>query len=479
MTYKIFLKNNCKAEIRSSYPRSIFSLFIMTLCLSSLGVFCGYIILAQNQFGTKERSIDKSVALEVETINTPIPNKKIKDIETSKLSPSKTKKEIENTANISWKSIIIKPGDSLALIFSKLGLSAKSLHEIMLIGKKTSILKKLSPGKKINFHIIDNELIALNYEINLVKILEVSKYDNKYIAKEIDIKLDSTVKNANGVIKESLFLSGEKAGLSDNLIMQLVTIFGWDIDFALDIREGDSFAVLYEEQYKEGVMVAEGPIIAAEFINRGKIIKAVRYLDSTGQNNYYNSNGEAMKKAFLRTPIDFFSRISSKFSLKRKHPVLNKIRAHKGVDYAAPIGTPIKATGDGVVNYVGKNGGYGNTIKLKHGGAYTTLYAHLQRFAKNMRRGEKVKQGQIIGYVGTTGLSTGPHLHYEFQIHGVHRNPLTVQLPKVRVIDRKNIAEFKKTIAPILAELDLIKGKNVLSAKYTKTITKEIKLDDG
>jgi len=186
-----------------------------------------------------------------------------------------------------------------------------------------------------------------------------------------------------------------------------------------------------------------------------------------------------MKKAFLRTPIDFFSRISSKFSLKRKHPVLNKIRAHKGVDYAAPIGTPIKATGDGVVNYVGKNGGYGNTIKLKHGGAYTTLYAHLQRFAKNMRRGEKVKQGQIIGYVGTTGLSTGPHLHYEFQIHGVHRNPLTVQLPKVRVIDRKNIAEFKKTIAPILAELDLIKGKNVLSAKYTKTITKEIKLDDG
>ena len=197
----------------------------------------------------------------------------------------------------------------------------------MLIGKKTSILKKLSPGKKINFHIIDNELIALNYEINLVKILEVSKYDNKYIAKEIDIKLDSTVKNANGVIKESLFLSGEKAGLSDNLIMQLVAIFGWDIDFALDIREGDSFAVLYEEQYKEGVMVAEGPIIAAEFINRGKIIKAVRYLDSTGQNNYYNSNGEAMKKAFLRTPIDFFSRISSKFSLKRKHPVLNKIRA--------------------------------------------------------------------------------------------------------------------------------------------------------
>ena len=221
MTYKIFLKNNCKAEIRSSYPRSIFSLFIMTLCLSSLGVFCGYIILAQNQFGTKERSIDKSVALEVETINTPIPNKKIKDIETRKLSPSKTKKEIENTANISWKSIIIKPGDSLALIFSKLGLSAKSLHEIMLICKKTSILKKLSPGKKINFHIIDNELIALNYEINLVKILEVSKYDNKYCSL---MKLDQS-QSPYSILDKNLKMVIYKNQYQPRLLVNLLNIF--------------------------------------------------------------------------------------------------------------------------------------------------------------------------------------------------------------------------------------------------------------
>ncbi|MAJ91002.1 MAG: M24/M37 family peptidase [Legionellales bacterium] len=261
--------------------------------------------------------------------------------------------------------------------------------------------------------------------------------------------------------------------------MQLVAIYGWDIDFALDIRKGDSFTVIYEEQYKEGRMVVEGPIIAAEFINKEKVIRAFRYLDNSGRNDYYNSNGEAMRKAFLRTPVDFFSRISSKFSFGRKHPVLNKIRAHKGVDYAAPMGTPIKATGDGIVAYVGKNGGFGNTIKLKHGGAYTTVYAHLHRFVKNISRGKKVKQGQIIGYVGQSGLATGPHLHYEFQIHGVHRNPLTVKLPKVKTIKKEVISEFKKSIRPMLAELDRITGKNVLSARYPKSITKEIKMNDG
>jgi murein DD-endopeptidase MepM/ murein hydrolase activator NlpD len=351
----------------------------------------------------------------------------------------------------------------------------------MSLGKETSILKALIPEDKLKFHIVDNQLLTLKYEMGLTKILKVSKKDNKFITEKINIKLDSVVKNANGIINDSLFLSGQKAGLSDNLIMRLVTIFGWDIDFVLDIRKGDSFTILYEEQYKNGVKVAEGPIIAAEFINQGKAIRAIRYSENNERNDYYAENGDAMRKAFLRTPVDFFSRISSRFGLGRKHPVLNKIRAHKGVDYAAPTGTPVKATGDGVITFTGKNGGFGRTIKLKHGGVYSTVYAHLRRIAKNIRRGKKVKQGQIIGYVGQSGLATGPHLHYEFQIHGVHRNPLTVKLPKVKAIAKENLPEFKKTIIPILAELDRITGKSVLSAQQSNLSTDELglKVDDG
>ena len=385
----------------------------------------------------------------------------------SKLNDKKFGESPKINTKISWQSVVVKPGDSLALIFSRLGLSSSSLFQIMSLGRKTSILKTLVPGDKLKFHIVDNELLALKYEMELTKILKISKKDNKFIAEKINIELDSIVKNANGIINDSLFLSGQKAGLSDNLIMRLVAIFGWDIDFALDMRKGDSFTILYEEQYKNGVKVAEGPIIAAEFINQGKAIRAIRYSENNERNDYYAENGDAMRKAFLRTPVDFFSRISSSFSFGRKHPVLNKIRAHKGVDYAAPTGTPVRATGDGVITFAGKNGGFGRTIKLKHGGTYSTVYAHLRRTAKNISRGKKVKQGQIIGYVGQSGLATGPHLHYEFQVHGVHRNPLTVKLPKVKAIAKENLPEFKKTIVPILAELDRITGRSVISAQQS------------
>ena len=385
----------------------------------------------------------------------------------SKLNNKKFGESTKINTKISWQSVVVKPGDSLALIFSRLDLSSNSLFQIMSLGRETSILKTLIPGNKLEFHIVNNELLALKYEMGLTKILKVSKKDNEFIAEKINIKLDSIVKNASGTINDSLFLSGQKAGLSDNLIMRLVAIFGWDIDFALDMRKGDSFTILYEEQYKNGVKVAEGPIIAAEFINQGKAIRAIRYSENDERNDYYAANGDAMRKAFLRTPVDFFSRISSRFGLGRKHPVLNKIRAHKGVDYAAPMGTPVKATGDGVVAFAGKDGGFGRKIKLKHGGAYSTVYAHLQRIGKNIRRGKEVKQGQIIGYVGQSGLATGPHLHYEFQIHGVHRNPLKVKLPKVKAIAKKNLPEFKKTIVPILAELDRVTGKSVISAQQS------------
>lgn len=379
-----------------------------------------------------------------------------------------------------WQSVTVKSGDSLALIFSRLGLSPTSLYKLMSLGKEVSNLKKIRPGQQLNFHIEDNELLGLEFEMNLTRTLKISKEDNKFTSEVIEIELEKIVKNANATINDSLFLSAKRAGLTDNLIMQLVAIYGWDIDFALDIREGDSFTVIYEEQYKDGVKVSDGPIIAAEFVNRDTPLRAVRYTHEDGRVDYYADNGDAMRKAFLRTPVEL-ARISSRFNLKRKHPILNKIRAHKGVDYAASTGTPIKATGDGTVIHAGKKGGYGRTVILKHGGKYSTLYAHLYRYAKGVRSGSRVKQGQIIGYVGKSGLATGPHLHYEFRINGVHRNPLTVKLPKVESISKKALPEFKMKINPMVVELDRLTGKSAIAVQQQDTPIKlaDAMMEDG
>jgi murein DD-endopeptidase MepM/ murein hydrolase activator NlpD len=363
-----------------------------------------------------------------------------------------------------WQSVTVKSGDSLALIFSRLGLSPSSLYKLMSLGKEVSNLKKIRPGQKINFLIEDSELLGLEYEMDLTNTLKISRDENKFKSEVIQIELEKVVKDTSAIINDSLFLSGKRAGLSDNLIMQLVAVYGWDIDFALDIREGDSFTVIYEEQYKDGVKVSDGPIIAAEFVNRNTPLRAIRYTHDDGRVDYYADNGDAMRKAFLRTPVEL-ARISSRFNLKRKHPILNKIRAHKGVDYAASTGTPIKATGDGTVIHAGIKGGYGRTIILKHGGTYSTLYAHLHRYARGVRSGSRVKQGQIIGYVGKSGLATGPHLHYEFRINGVHRNPLTVKLPKVESIPKEALPEFKLKINSMIVELDRLTGKSAIAVQ--------------
>ncbi|HIE54487.1 MAG TPA: peptidase M23, partial [Chromatiaceae bacterium] len=257
-------------------------------------------------------------------------------------------------------------------------------------------------------------------------------------------------------------VDGQKAGLSDRQIMELADIFGWDIDFALELREGDQFRVLYEEQYLDGKKLRNGPILGAEFINQGKSYRAIRYTDSKGDTAYYDPDGHAKRRAFIRTPVKF-SRISSRFTRKRWHPVLKKWRSHKGVDYAAPRGTPVKATGNGTVVFRGKKGGYGNVIFLRHGGKYTTVYGHLSRFAKGVKNGSKVKQGQIIGYVGSTGLATGPHLHYEFRINGIHRNPLTVKLPKTLRLPESEMARFLQQSQPLLAKLDELKAKSMVA----------------
>lgn len=231
-----------------------------------------------------------------------------------------------------------------------------------------------------------------------------------------------------GIIDRSLFDDGQGAGLSDRLIMELAEIFGWDIDFVVDLRRGDSFAVLYEEKYWQGQKVADGDILAAEFINQGREFRAIGFRTDNGRMQYYSPDGFVLQRAFLRTPVKF-SRVSSLFSNSRYHPILKTWRAHHGVDYDAPVGTPVRATASGRITALGWNGGYGNMVAIRHAGPYSTLYAHLSRYRAGLRAGQTVEQGEIIGYVGRTGLATAPHLHYELQVNGVHRDPLTFELP--------------------------------------------------
>lgn len=357
-------------------------------------------------------------------------------------------------AAVEWIAVKVQSGDSLARIFSRESLGARTLHDIMSLGGDTKILTRIHPGDTLEYQLdAEQGLLALRYRINPLDEVVVQRVDEGFQVERLTHTPEAEVAHAVGTIDSSLFLSAQKAGLSDNLTMALAGIFGYDIDFALDIREGDSFSVIYEDRYLNGEFIGHGHILAAEFINQGRRYQAVRYTDASGTTDYYTPEGKSMRKAFLRSPVSF-SRISSKFNLKRRHPVLNTIRAHRGVDYAAPTGTPIMATGAAKVVHVGNKGGYGRTVILQHGSQYSTLYAHLSRYAKGLRSGSRVQQGDVIGYIGSSGLATGPHLHYEFLVNGVHRNPLTVALPDASPIRAEYKDDFMAAAQTLLAQLE-------------------------
>jgi murein DD-endopeptidase MepM/ murein hydrolase activator NlpD len=267
--------------------------------------------------------------------------------------------------------------------------------------------------------------------------------------------------SAQGTITTTLDDAARAANLPDPLVNQLAEIFAWDIDFAINLHPGDRFTVVYER----GGFNGADDIVAAEFINRGKTYRAVRYIDKEGYANYYTPEGNALQKAFLSTPVDF-ARISSGFNPNRRHPVLNRIRAHKGVDYAARTGTPVKATGSGEVTFLGRKGGYGQVIIIQHGDRYETVYAHLSDYKGGLREGSRVRQGEIIGFVGQTGLATGPHLHYEFRIDGIHQNPLTAQISNSIPIKSMVLADFKSQIQDPIAKLNLTKANSLFAKNY-------------
>ena len=366
--------------------------------------------------------------------------------------------------SVRWNEHEIVSGESLASIFKAQGLEPVLLHRIVNSGKQAKSLARIRPGQTLRFRFDDNnELTALELQRNKVESLRVAIADDDIRVEKISKAVDNRVASAAGIIESSLFLDGQKAGLSDGVIMDLATIFGWDIDFALEIRAGDQFRVLYEEQYLDGEKLSDGAILAAEFTNRGKTYTAVRYEDRNGEIGYFDADGNSKRRAFIRSPIKF-ARVSSRYNPKRWHPVLKRWRSHKGVDYAAPRGTPIRATGDGRVVHRGTKGGYGRAVIIEHAGKYTTLYAHMSKYSKRAKKGARVKQGQVIGYVGKSGLATGPHLHYEFRVHGKHRDPLRVKLPKSLSLPKSEIAKFRKTATPLLTQLAAIPADTMLAS---------------
>ncbi len=378
-------------------------------------------------------------------------------------------REIAEAVFLNWQEEQVKSGDNLTKLFSRVGLTAKDVYKVTKSEGDINALLNLKPGQKIRFGLQNNvdgsnSLQQLQLGISEIKTLLVTANESGYSTETQLREIEVREKTAIGRIESSLFEAGLVAGLSDELIMELAYVFGWDIDFALDLREGDSFKLIYEENFIDGKKFEDGDILAAEFTNRGKTFSAVRYTDDKGDSNYFSPNGDSMRKAFNRSPVHF-SRISSRFNPNRLHPVLKTSRPHRGVDYAAARGTPIMATGDGKVSFLGTKGGYGRTVILSHGGKYTTLYAHMSRYKKGLKSGQRVKQGQVIGYIGSSGLATGPHLHYEFRVNGVHRNPLTVALPHAKPLANKYMAEFKQQATPLLAELESLSDTQVVSAQ--------------
>ena len=334
----------------------------------------------------------------------------------------------------------VKAGDSLASIFLRNGFSSRDVHEITRTehGKQ---LAEIFPGHRLAFTKLGNTLETLTYSTDRLTSYTFHRDGDQFTAIKQVFQPDRVTTYKHSSIDSSLFVASQRAGLPDNLTMRLAQIFQWDIDFVLDIRPRDEFFVLFEELYFEGEFVGYGDILAAEFVNQGKRYRAVQYQTQSGRKDYFTPDGISMRKAFLRAPVEF-SRISSRFNMRRLHPVRKTVRPHRGIDYAAPIGTPILAAGDGRINTATRNRANGRYIIINHGQQFVTKYLHLSKFARGIKAGKRVKQGQVIGYVGATGLVTGPHLHYEFLVNGVHMNPRTVALPKAKSIAKDELPQF-------------------------------------
>lgn len=357
--------------------------------------------------------------------------------------------------NVTQRNATVRPGDNLATIFKRQGIPYRELQVLLdTAGPLASRLPDIYPGQQLTFSVTDDDMLTeLVYQPARLERLRFAREGDVFTGSEEVDEPTRVQTYKRATIDHSLFIASQRAGLSDELTMRLAQIFQWDIDFVLDIRKGDSFHVLFEELYLGDEKIGNGNILAAEFINQGEVYRATRYEGNDGRADFYDPNGLSMRKAFLRAPVSF-SRISSNFNLRRIHPLHNKAMPHRGIDYAAPTGTPIMAAGDGRVKVASRTRPNGNYVVIQHGEQFTTKYLHLSKFGRGIRSGSKVEQGQIIGYVGATGQVTGAHLHYEFLVNGVHKNPRTVPLPNAEPIGNDEADRFRDQTLPLLAALD-------------------------
>ena len=352
-----------------------------------------------------------------------------------------------------WQEIKVRSGDNLSKIFQRSSLSAGDVHNIIANSEDSKGLLRLHPGQTLAIQVNEQgELQALKHIQNKFNSTLFEREGERFLTTHIEREPEVRQNYRSAVISSSLYVAAQNSGLSQNLIMELANIFGGVIDFVYDVRAGASFTLMFEEHYLDDEKTGNGPILAAQFTNRGETFTAYRYTYPDGSVGYYNEDGVSMRKAFLRAPLDF-SRISSSFNLKRLHPVFKTTRPHRGIDYAASRGTPVYAAGDGRVVKAGYTKANGNYVFINHGTSYTTKYLHLHKRA--VRTGQKVKQQQTIGWVGSTGYATGPHLHYEFLVNGVHRNPRTVlkSLPKAKSINKENKQRFLAQITGFQMQL--------------------------
>ncbi len=349
-----------------------------------------------------------------------------------------------------WDKVTVKSGQSLDAIFRQQGFSAKTLHQIMALSKETKQMTKIRPGDLFEFQRHDDKsLKRMRYAIDEAHYLIIDHDGEKALASTEARDMITEPTETSGTITSSLFLAGKLAGLSDNMVMKLANLFGWDIDFVLDIREGDRFFLVYEKIYRDGNFLRDGEIIGATFVNQGEKFRAIRF-DIDGRTQHFAPDGRNMRKAFLRAPLNF-SYISSNFNPKRYHPILKRVKAHNGIDYKAPRGTPVFTAGDGKVIRSAYNKFNGHHVFVQHANSIVTKYLHFTK--RTVKKGQRVKQGQVIGYVGATGLAQGPHLHYEFLLNGVHRNPRTVSLPKADPLGKEQMAEFQQKATPVMSQL--------------------------
>ena len=426
----------------NQFPRA----HLLLTGLLALGL-CSFVI-AKFTDDADDRFTTESVLLDLATV----PGADVSAGKTSStLSVSETPPP--RTQALVEKHTQVQPGDNLANIFKRHGIPAQELQRLLASKPFGPRLKRIFPGHNFVFSLTDdNTLIKLAYSPGPLELLEFKRVGTSFVGYEVTKEPERTTAYKHATIDHSLFVSSQRAGLDDAFTMRLAQIFQWDIDFVLEIRSGDEFYILFEELYLDDEFIGYGKILAAEFVNQGDSYRAVLYTDAQGEDDYYDPNGDSMRKAFLRAPVEF-SRISSNFNLRRVHPLWKRSIPHRGIDYSAPSGTPILASGDGKVVRASRTKANGNYVVLQHGEQFVTKYLHLSKFGRGVRKGKKVKQGQIIGYVGATGWATASHLHYEFLVNGVHQNPRTVKLPEALPIPKRELERFNTLSRPLFTLL--------------------------